>query len=48
MVKVMDVASGHLSALEHMNRHEDGLFAFNLGTGCGVSVLQMLHAMEKV
>ena len=44
----MDVASGHLSALQYMNKQSDGLFAFNLGTGSGVSVLQMLQAMEKV
>ena len=45
---VMDLAQGHLSAIQYMNnKGRDGLHIFNLGTGNGYSVLQMIHAMEK-
>lgn len=46
-IHVVDLAVGHLKAL---NRHENdaGLHIYNLGTGTGYSVLDMLHAFEKV
>jgi UDP-glucose 4-epimerase len=44
-IHVMDLASGHLAALE---RIEDfGADAVNLGTGRGYSVMEMLRAFEK-
>ena len=46
-IHVMDLAEGHLSAIQYMAKNEAGLFTFNLGTGNGNSVLQMLKAMEK-
>lgn len=45
-IHVMDLASGHLKALQWLERGQ-GLKAFNLGTGVGYSVLDMLHAFEK-
>lgn len=45
-IHVMDLASGHLKALQWLERGQ-GLQAFNLGTGVGYSVLDMLHAFEK-
>lgn len=43
-IHVMDLAEGHLAALEHMT---PGVKVFNLGTGSGVSVLQMIQAFEE-
>ena len=44
-IHVMDLARGHISALEHCN--SKGYHVFNLGTGTGYSVLDMVKAMEK-
>lgn len=44
---VVDLAEGHLSALQYMEKHQTGLFVFNLGTGNGYSVLDMCKAMGK-
>ena len=46
-IHVMDLAAGHLSAIEYMTKKDGGTFTFNLGTGNGYSVLQMVKAMEK-
>lgn len=43
-IHVMDLAEGHVAALEHL---QSGFDAINLGSGQGTSVLQMLHAFEK-
>lgn len=45
-IHVMDLAEGHVAALEHLAR-EPGLLTVNLGTGEGVSVLQMVKAFEQ-
>lgn len=44
---VVDLAEGHLSAIEYMNKKQKGIFTFNLGTGNGYSVLDMVKAMGK-
>lgn len=44
---VMDLADGHLSAIQHVERKKYGIFTFNLGTGNGYSVLDMVKAMGK-
>ena len=44
---VVDLAKGHLSALEYAQTHT-GAEPFNLGTGDGVSVLELVHAFERV
>ena len=43
---VVDLAKGHISALEYAEAHS-GAEAFNLGTGDGVSVLELVTAFEK-
>lgn len=43
---VVDLAKGHLCALDYAKSHE-GAVAVNLGTGDGVSVLELVHAFEK-
>ena len=47
---VMDVAQGHVAALDWLNQHADfnGVESFNLGTGNGVSVFDIVRAFEKV
>lgn len=44
---VMDLAAGHVTALERLGT-DCGLQVFNLGTGRGHSVLEVLHAFEQV
>lgn len=44
-IHVMDVAEGHLAALNFL-QNERGWHAFNLGAGCGHSVLAMIRAFE--
>lgn len=46
-IHVVDLAIGHIKALEKLNS-KPGLVTYNLGTGQGYSVLEMLQAMEKV
>ena len=45
-IHVTDLAMGHLKALEKISRSQ-GVEAYNLGTGCGYSVLEMAAAFEK-
>src|SRR5690606_32915516 len=44
-IHVADLAEGHLAALNFLNANS-GWHAFNLGTGQGCSVLDMVHAFE--
>lgn len=45
-IHVVDLAKGHLAALEYAQTHT-GAEVFNLGTGVGYSVLDVVHAFEK-
>ena len=45
-IHVVDLAKGHLCAINWV-RNNKGADAFNLGTGQGYSVLQIVHAFEK-
>ncbi|MDR7380600.1 UDP-glucose 4-epimerase GalE [Promicromonospora iranensis] len=46
-IHVMDLAAGHVAALEHLGSMDEPVRAFNLGTGVGTSVLELLHAFER-
>ena len=46
-IHVMDLAEGHVAALRHMEAVGPGYEVFNLGTGRGYSVLEMVEAMRK-
>ena len=46
-IHVMDLSEGHLSALTYC-RSNTGLHVFNLGTGIGYSVYDVIRAVEKV
>ncbi len=43
-IHVVDLARGHLAALEHMQK---GVQIYNLGSGKGTSVLEMVAAFDK-
>ena len=46
-IHVVDLAKGHISALEKLEKEGKGLFIYNLGTGTGYSVLDMVKAFEN-
>ena len=46
-IHVVDLAKGHILALDKLNRENNGLYIYNLGTGTGYSVLDMINAFEK-
>ncbi|MFK7975893.1 MAG: UDP-glucose 4-epimerase GalE [Halioglobus sp.] len=45
-IHVMDLVEGHVAALNYLALHQ-GLHTINLGTGNGISVLEMVRAFEK-
>ena len=45
-IHVMDLASGHVAALGAI-KPEGGLHIYNLGTGKGTSVLELVHAFQN-
>lgn len=47
-IHVVDLAKGHINALEKLNKEGQGLFIYNLGTGTGYSVLDIVTTFEKV
>ena len=46
-IHVVDLAEGHLCAIQYAHAHT-GCEIFNLGTGHGVSVLEMVHTFSEV
>ena len=44
-IHVVDLALGHIAAIEQCN--DAGVHVYNLGTGHGYSVMDMIHAFEK-
>lgn len=46
-IHVVDLAQGHLMALNYLNAH-NGYFLWNLGTGRGYSVLEVIKAFSTV
>ena len=46
-IHVVDLAKGHVCALNKLDKEQKGLFIYNLGTGKGYSVLDMVKAFEK-
>lgn len=46
-IHVVDLAKGHVLALDKLDKEEKGLYIYNLGTGAGYSVLDMVKAFEK-
>ena len=46
-IHVVDLAQGHLAAINWVRNHTE-CDAFNLGTGTGYSVLDLIHSLEAV
>ena len=47
-IHVVDLANGHLKALEYINAGNKGTEIFNLGTGTGYSVLDIVKTFSRV
>lgn len=47
-VHVMDLADGHVKAVDHILRKECGVYKINLGTGTGSTVLEVIKAFGDV
>ena len=46
-IHVVDLAKGHVLALEKLEKEQQGLYIYNLGTGTGYSVLDMVKTFKK-
>lgn len=47
-IHIVDLAEGHVNAIEHLSKNTiKGFVAYNLGTGIGYSVLEMINAFAK-
>ncbi|MDC5698038.1 UDP-glucose 4-epimerase GalE [Intrasporangium calvum] len=46
-IHVEDLAAGHLAALDQLARTDDAVSTWNLGTGVGTSVLDVVRAFER-
>ncbi len=47
-IHIMDLADAHIKGIEKLGNSQNGLYIYNLGTGKGYSVLEMINTFEKV
>ena len=47
-IHVVDLAKGHVKAIEKLNKERSGIYIYNLGAGKGYSVLDIVKTFEKV
>ena len=47
-IHVVDLAKGHISALDKLLQSESNVYVYNLGSGNGVSVQEIVDTFEKV
>jgi UDP-glucose 4-epimerase len=47
-VHVMDVAEGHIASIDYVEKTTDRVSVFNLGTGKGTSVFELVNKMENI
>ena len=47
-IHVVDLADGHVKALQKLEKSQGGVWIYNLGTGTGYSVLDVINAFEEV
>lgn len=47
-IHVVDLARAHVAALDYLMKQEEPTSVFNIGTGSGVSVLELINTFEKV
>lgn len=46
-IHVVDLAKGHINAIKKLEDEKTGVFVYNLGTGVGYSVLDLVTTFEK-
>ena len=47
-IHVMDLAEGHMRTLDYLQNRNPGIIKLNLGTGKGISVLELIKTFEEV
>lgn len=47
-IHIMDLAEAHISGMKMLEKTQKGLHIYNLGTGVGYSVFDLIHAFENV
>lgn len=47
-IHVVDLAKGHIKALEHAEASKPGVYIYNLGSGKGISVQEIITTFEQV
>ena len=47
-IHVVDLAKGHILALNKLDKENSGIYIYNLGTGKGYSVLEMVETFKRV
>tara|TARA_Y100000589_G_scaffold190065_1_gene179970 strand:- start:2964 stop:3962 length:999 start_codon:yes stop_codon:yes gene_type:complete len=47
-IHVVDLAKAHVNAIDFNNKNTDSYSVFNIGTGIGVTVLELLKTFEKI
>ena len=47
-IHVMDLAEAHLASLKYIDNSKPDIFTFNIGTGKGTTVLELIRIFEKV
>ncbi|MCI9233748.1 MAG: UDP-glucose 4-epimerase GalE [Bacilli bacterium] len=47
-IHIVDLAKAHVCGVKKLVKEQSGLFIYNLGTGSGYSVLEMIKAFERV
>ncbi len=47
-IHVVDLAKGHIKAVEKLVKEGKGKYVYNLGTGTGYSVLDIINSFEKI
>ena len=47
-IHVVDLAKGHIKALNHLEKESPGVYLYNLGSGKGCSVLELVKTFESV
>lgn len=47
-IHIIDLAKAHISGIKKLEKEKSGLYIYNLGTGRGYSVLEVIKTFEKV
>ncbi len=47
-IHVSDLSAAHVKALQHLDKQQEGVSIFNLGTGKGNSVMELIKTFERI